>query len=113
MVHKEVGSVLVEFEDRSKSPALLTVTEENGNIFVNSKFIPASYNVDESIRWILKIPISVYIVTTHFKTNPASAHRRADFLQSWWQDYAISKVIVTATVLVSKMDYESAGYDSV
>jgi hypothetical protein len=113
MVRKEVGSVLVEFEDRNISPALLCVTEENGNIFINSKFIPASYNVEDSIRWILKIPISVYIVTTHFKTEPHSEHRRSDFLRSWWQDYAISKVIVIATVLVSKMDYDSAGYDSV
>jgi hypothetical protein len=113
MVHKEVGSVLVEFEDRHISTVLLCVTEENGNIFINSKFIPASYNVEESIRWIMKIPISAYIMTTHFKTEPHSHHRRSDFPKSWWQDYAISKVIVTATVLVSKMDYESAGYDSV
>jgi len=113
MVHKEVGSVLVEFEDRNISPALLCVTEENGNIFVNSKFIPASYNVEDSIRCVLKIPTAVYIVTTHFKTEPHSEHRRSDFLRSWWQDYIISRVIVIATVLISKMDYESAGYDSV
>ena len=113
MVHKEVGSVLVEFEDRNISSRLLCVTEENGNIFINSKFIPASYNVEDSIRWVMKIPNTIYIAATYFKTQPESHHRRLEFLRSWWQDYIISKVIVIATVLVSKMDYDSAGYDSV
>jgi len=114
MVEKPVGSVLVEFEDKSKSSVLLVVTEKNGNIYINNNHLPVTYNVEESIRWMLKIPISVYIIVNYFKTDPDKIlFRRSGFLQSWWEDYAAAKVIVTATVVITKMDYDSAGYDSV
>jgi hypothetical protein len=114
MVEKPVGSVLVEFEDKANGPVLLVVTEKNGNIYINNVRLPVTYNVEESIRWILSIPISIYIIVTYFKTEPDKIlFRRSGFLKSWWEDYASAKVIVTATVLISKMDYDSAGYDSV
>jgi len=114
MVHKPVGSVLVEFQDKTKLSLLLVVTEENSNIYMNNRRIPVTYNVEESIRWFMDIIISKYIIIKYFISEPDSVvFRRAMFLQSWWEDYASAKVIVTATVLITKMDYDSAGYDSV
>jgi hypothetical protein len=113
MVKQEVGSVAVDFEDKTKTQKLLIVTEENGYISINGKYIPASYTIEESIRFILSIPSELYFKVTYFKTEPYTHYdARYSFLHSWWECYAEAKQIVTASVLIRKMDYDS-GYDSV
>ena len=110
---KEVGSVLVEYQDKLSTRKLIAITEELGNIYINSKRIPVSYNVEESIRWFLKIPSELYIIVTDFQTTPQRFEfTKSNFMQSWWEDHASAKIIVGATMLVTKMDYTS-GYDSV
>ena len=110
---KEVGSVLVEFSEKFKINKLFVITETDGNIYINSKRIPTTYNVEESIRWFLDILKDLYIHTLDFQTSPLRFQfTKYNFLQSWWEDYAVAKTIVTATVRVSKTDYES-DYDSV
>lgn len=110
---KEVGSVLVEFREKFKTSKLLAITEEHGNIYINSKRIPATYNVEDSIRWFLQISSELYIHTLDFQTTPLRFQfTKANFLRSWWEDYAVAKTIVTATVRVSEIDYHS-DYDSV
>jgi hypothetical protein len=75
--------------------------------------MPDGINVEQSIRWILKIPSEIYAVVTEFSTTPKSVQfTKSNFLQSYWEDYASAKTIVTASILLSKMDYDS-GYDSV
>ena len=110
---KEVGSVLVEYQDKLRTKKLIAITEELGNIYINSKRIPVSYNVEESIRWILNIPSELYIIVADFQTTPICFQfSKSNFMQSWWEEYASAKTIVTGTIILSKMDYES-GYDSV
>lgn len=110
---KEVGSVLVEYQDRLRTKKLIQITEDCGNIYINSKQMPRGLNVEQSIRWISKIPSELYIILTDFYTSPKSPQfTKSGFLQSYWEDYASAKTIVTASILLSKMDYDS-GYDSV
>lgn len=109
---KEVGSVLIEYQDKLRIKKLLEVTEELGNISINGKRIPVTYNVEESIRWILKFPSEVYVTVTDFDTKPISLQfTKSKFLQSWWEDYASTDTVVNASIIISKIDYES-GYDS-
>ena len=110
---KEVGSVLVEYHDRLRTKKLIEITEEKGNIYINRQRIPVSYNVEESIRWVLRVPSELYIIVTDFETtSPSLQFKKTKVLQSWWEDYASTNTIVTASFMISKMDYES-GYDSV
>jgi hypothetical protein len=110
---KEVGSVLVEYQHRLHTKRLIQITEDYGNIYINSKRMPDGINVEQSIRWILKIPSEIYVVVTEFSTTPKSLRfTKSTFLQSYWEDYASAKTVVTASIVLSKMDYDS-GYDSV
>ena len=110
---KEVGSVLVEYQDRIHTKKLVQITEEYGTIYINSKPMPHGFNVEESIRWISKIPSELYLILTDFSTTPKCVQfTKSKFMQSYWEDYASAKVIVVASILLSKMDYDS-GYDSV
>ena len=109
---KEVGSVLVEYQDRLHTKKLVQITEEHGNIYINSKPMPHGLNVEESIRWILKIPSELYIIVTEFSTTPkCTQFTKSNFLRSYWEDYASAKIVVVASIVLSKMDYDS-GYDS-
>jgi hypothetical protein len=110
---KEVGSVLVEYQDRLRTKKLVQITEEYGTIYINSKQMPHGLNVEQSIRWISKIPSELYIIVIDFYTSPKySQFTKSKFLQSYWEDYASANTVVTASIILSKMDYES-GYDSV
>jgi hypothetical protein len=109
---KEVGSILVQYQDRYHTKKLVQITEEHGNIYINSKQMPHGLNVEQSIRWVLNIPSELYIIVTEFNTTPKCAQfTKSKFLQSFWEDYASAKTIVVASILLSKMDYDS-GYDS-
>ena len=46
---KLIGSVLVQYETQNKRELLLTITENNGNIFVNGMKLDSGLNVEGSI----------------------------------------------------------------
>lgn len=104
--------MLVDYQDRRNTKKLVQITEEHGNIYINSKPVPHGLNVEQSIRCLLNIPSELYIIVTEFSTTPKCAQfTKLTFLQSFWEDYASAKTIVVASILLSKMDYDS-GYDS-
>jgi len=110
---KEVGSVVVEYQARLRTKKLVQITEEHGTIYINSKRMPHGLNVEQSMRWISNIPSELYIIVTDFYTSPKYPQfTKSNFMQSYWEDYASAKTVVTASILLSKMDYDS-GYDSV
>ena len=107
-----IGSVLLQYETQNKRELLLTITEINGNIFVNGIRLGCGMNVEGSIRFFGNVKAEFNLFTTYFQVTPAnSAFIQRNFLHCWWEDFAISKAVVAATVIVTKMDYES-GYDS-
>lgn len=110
---RHVGSVLIQYEGQNKRELLLSFTEHNGNIFVNSMKLDSGMNVEGSIRLFGNVKAQFNLFTTYFHITPAdSAFTKRNFLHCWWEDFAFSNLVATATVIVTKMDYES-GYDSV
>jgi hypothetical protein len=108
---KEVGSVEVKYDGKT---SLLVVTEEKGFIHINGKYLPVSHNVEDSIRWIMKIPKHLYMKITYFAAQPKnSKFTKSNFLQSYWEDFAANSVIVIASIIISTMSDDWSDPDSV
>jgi len=107
-----VGNGLVQNEVESKREILLVITEHLGNILINGRKLDQGYNVDGSIRLFTNVRSELNLHTCYFQASP-EMHPDASksFLYSFWEDYAVAKYVVHATVIITKMDYES-GYDS-
>ena len=107
-----IGSVLLQKEDRNIPEQLITVTEQLGNIFVNGVKIDANYSVESTLRLFGNVKPGFYFNVTYLQCTPQMKYlTNRNFLYCIWEDFAVSKVLIAATVRVSKMDYES-GYDS-
>jgi hypothetical protein len=108
---KEVGSVEVKHVGKT---TLLVVTEERGFIHINGQYLPVSHNVEDSIRWIMKISSHLHIITTYFASEPKSSKfTKSTFLRSYWEDIAAESIIIAASVLVSNMSDDRSDPDSV
>jgi hypothetical protein len=108
-----VGSVLLQKESPNIREQLITVTEKSGNIFVNGVHIMPSVNVEATLRMFGNVKPEFYLNTAYLQATPNLNYlTKSNFLYCVWEDFAVSKVVIAATVRVSKMDYES-GYDSV
>ena len=109
-MYRLIGSVLVQHETQNKREILLTVVENHGDIFVNGMKLDSGFNVEGSIRLFGNVRSEFNLFTTYFHSTPEKSGR--NFLHSWWEDLAIANILVAATVIVTKMDYDS-GYDSI
>jgi hypothetical protein len=107
-----VGSVLLQKEDPNIREQLITITERSGNIFVNGVKLDPNYSVEATLRMIGNIKPEFYLNVSYLQATPQMKYlSNRNFLYCVWEDFAVSKVVIAATVRVSKMDYES-GYDS-
>lgn len=107
-----VGSVLLQKEDPNIREQLITVTEQSGNIFVNGVKVDANYSVESTIRLFGKVKPEFYLNVAYLQATPQMKYlSNRNFLYCVWEDFAVSNVVIAATVRVSKMDYESE-YDS-
>jgi len=107
-----VGSVLLQKENQNAREQLITITEQTGNIFVNGVKLGPSYNIESTLRLFGNIKPEFYLSTVYLQCTPEMKYlSKNNFLYSVWEDFAVSKVVITATVKVSKIDYQS-GYDS-
>ena len=108
---KEVGSVEVNYAAATK---LLVVTEEKGFIHVNGQYLPVSHNIEDSIRWFMKISSHLHIKTVYFAADPrTSKFTKSNFLYSYWEDIAADGINVTASIVVSNMSDDRSDPDSV
>lgn len=107
-----VGSVLIQRENKNIREQLITVTEESGNIFVDGVKISHGYNIEATLRTFGNVKPEFYLNTVYLHATPNMNYLTAkNFLYCVWEDFAVSKVVIAATVRVSKTDYES-DYDS-
>jgi len=107
-----VGSVLLQKESPNIREQLITITEQSGNIFVNGVQITPSLNVEATLRMFGNVKPEFYLNTSYLQSTPQMKYLSSrNFMYCVWEDFAVSNVVIAATVRVSKMDYES-GYDS-
>ena len=108
-----VASVLLQKESPNIREQLITVTEHLGNIFVNGVKLTPNYTVEATLRMVGNVKPEYYLNVTYLQCTPLMNYLSSrNFLYCVWEDFAVSKVVIAATVRASKMDYES-GYDSV
>ena len=108
-----VGSVLLQKEDPNIREQLITVTEQSGNIFVNGVKLDHNYSVEATLRLFGKVKPEFYLNVSYLQSTPQMNYLSSrNFLYCVWEDFAVSRIVIAATVRASKMDYES-GYDSV
>ena len=111
MTERAVGSVEVKYAGKS---SLLVITEQKGFIHLNGIYLPVSYNIEDSIRWILKIQKHLYMKITYFVTQPKSSKfTKSNFLKSYWEEFAADGINVTVSILVSKTSDDGSDPDSV
>jgi len=107
-----VASVLLQKESPNIREQLITITEQSGNIFVNGVKLAPNYSVESTLRSFGNIKPEYYLNTTYLQSTPQMKYLSTrNFMYCVWEDFAVSNVLIAATVRVSKMDYES-GYDS-
>jgi hypothetical protein len=108
---KEVGRVKVRYTTK---PSLLMITEQEGFIHMNGKYLPVSHNVEDSFRWILKLEKELHIKITHFATEPVSSKfTKSTFLKSYWEEISADSINVTVTIVISNMTDDASEPDSV